>query len=394
MSNGAVELSGLEKEFEELFGPGEAPEVYRAPGRVNLIGEHTDYNGGLVLPIAVDLSTWALVRKNSGDSLRVYSANLEEKANIDPGGELEKSGDWADYVRGIISGLSKRDRSLVSGLDVLLSSEVPVGRGLSSSAALELSVATALNEEFDLGLEELELIRLCQTAENEFVGANTGIMDQYVSYFGKEGTALLIDTAKPSHEYVDLDLVGYDLLVLDTMVSHTHGGNEYNQRRAECEEALCRINKTDRYDGLESLSRIEPENLEYVETVLPEKLARRTRHVVEENSRVRRATGYLPRGEIEKVGELFFQSHRSLREQYEVSCRELDFLVDFARERGIPGARMTGGGFGGASIHLVPGEKREEYLRDAKEEYQKEFGIELEGFFVSSSNGVKAGLTG
>lgn len=387
-----MELSELEREFEEVYGAGAAPKSYRAPGRVNLIGEHTDYNGGLVLPIAVDLSTWALVRKNSERSIQLYSANLAEGVEIEPGEEPRKSGDWTDYVRGIISGLNERDRGSVSGLEVFLSSEVPVGRGLSSSAALELAVATALNEEFDLGLEELELIRLCQWAENEFVGANTGIMDQYVSYFGKKGTALLIDTARLSHEYVDLDLAGYDLLVLDTMVSHAHGGNEYNQRRTECEEALRRLDESGKYGELDSLSQLEPEDLEFVESLLPEKLANRTRHVVEENRRVRGAAKYLPRGEIEKAGELFFRSHRSLRTQYEVSSRELDFLVDFAREREIPGARMTGGGFGGASIHLVPEEGSEEYLSDAKKEYQSEFGIELEGFFVSPSDGVKEEL--
>lgn len=389
-----MDLKDLKRDFRKRYGSGKSPKAYRAPGRVNLIGEHTDYNGGLVLPIAVNLSTWALARKNSRDSIRLYSANLDEAGEIELGGKIRKTEGWTDYVRGIISGLDEGDRELLSGLDFYLASEVPVGRGLSSSAALELSVATALSEEFGLGLKGLELIRLCQMAENDFVGANTGIMDQYVSYYGKEETALLIDTSRPSHEYVNLDLSGYEILVLDTTVSHTHGGSEYNQRRAECEEALELLKEADRYRDLESLSRLDPEDLGFVRSALPEKLANRVSHVVEENLRVKRSADYLTEGEIEKAGELFFQSHHSLKEQYEVSCEELDFLVEFARREGVPGARMTGGGFGGASVQVVPEESSEEYLRDSKKEYRKEFGVEPEGFFVFPSDGVKADIAG
>lgn len=386
-----MKLTELKEKFTGIYGAGGEPEIYRAPGRVNLIGEHTDYNDGFVLPIAIDLTIRALVRRNSEDVIRLYSTNLEEEGRIPMGSKAssKKSGDWTDYIRGIIFSMGEETRSALSGLDILLCSEIPIGSGLSSSAALEMAVASALNNEFELDLEAIELVKLCQNAENEFVGANTGIMDQYVSYFGREGTALLIDTARPSHQYVNLDLAGYELLVIDTTVSHTHEGNEYNRRRAECEEALSRLKKTDKLDHLSSLSDLYPEDLGYVDSTLPKTLANRTRHVVKENQRVKAAAKLLAKGKIGKAGELFFASQRSLRDLYEVSCPELDFLVNFARKQGIPGARMTGGGFGGATIQVVPKGDSDTYLKEAREAYLAEFGIEPEGLFVSPSNGVK-----
>lgn len=386
-----MELTELKEKFTEIYGADGEPNIYRAPGRVNLIGEHTDYNDGLVLPIAIDLTTRALVRRNSKGIIRLYSIDLEEGGRIplEAGTSPKKSGDWTDYVRGIIFSIDEEKRNALSGLDILLYSEVPIGSGLSSSAALEMAVASALNTEFELGLEPLELIRLCQNAENEFVGANTGIMDQYVSYFGRENTALLIDTARPLHRYVNLDLASHELLVIDTTVSHTHEGNKYNRRREECEESLSLLKKTDELDHLSSLSDLSPEDLGLVNSALPETLAKRTRHVVEENQRVRAAAELLSEGKIAKTGELFFASHSSLRDLYEVSCSELDFLVNFARKRGIPGARMTGGGFGGSTIHIAPEGDSDAYLLEAEEAYRTEFGIEPEGFFVSPSNGAK-----
>lgn len=387
-----MEADQLKKDFAEKYGTGPEPGIFRAPGRVNLIGEHTDYNGGLVLPIAVDLSTWAAVAENGTGVARIFSSSLEEKTEVRIKEGMGSVGDWSDYVRGIISGLMELTGEELSGFDIYLASEVPVGRGLSSSAALEMSVAAALNEEFSLNVGALELIRICQKAENEFVGANTGIMDQYVSYYGREGSAVLIDTSRPSHEYVELDLSGYELLVVDTMVSHTHGDNEYNERRRECEEALRELNRKSNGKSLGSLSELDPERLDEAVSVLPDVLADRTRHVVEENERVKKAAKYLEKGEVNEAGEMFFSSHRSLRDFYEVSCRELDFLVAFARDWGIPGARMTGGGFGGASVHIVPKESLDSYLSEIKREYQQEFEIEPEGFFVRPSNGVKQEL--
>lgn len=384
-----MELSELYGEFERIYGTGKDPELGRAPGSVNLIGEHTDYNRGLVLPIAVDLTTYALIRKTDERVIRLHSANLEKTAEFELDRVGEKSGDWTDYVRGILSCLGEGPGNSISGFDLYLASEVPVGRGLSSSAALELSVASAINRAFDLTMEDLELIELCQRAENEFVGANTGIMDQYVSYFGRRGTALLIDTARPSHDYVDLNLSGYGLLVVDTTVSHAHGGSEYNKRREECEESLKIINERGEGKTVSSLSKLSPVDLENTSSILPETLSNRVRHVVEENQRVNRATNLFKKGKIEKAGRLFYASHSSLRELYEVSSPELDFLVNFARAEQIPGARMTGGGFGGATIHLVPEDISEEYVAKAKREFFSEFSLKPKAFSVSPSDGVK-----
>ncbi len=388
----SMKAEQLKKDFAEKYGAGSEPGIYRAPGRVNLIGEHTDYNGGLVLPIAVDLSTRAAISENGTEFARVFSSSLDEEAEIRIKEDMESVGGWTDYIRGIISGLKQVTGKELPGFDLYLASDVPVGRGLSSSAALEMAVAAGLNEEFSLNVPELDLIRICQRSENEFVGANTGIMDQYVSYYGKEGAGVLIDTSEPSHRYVELDLSGYELLVVDTMVSHTHGGNEYNERRRECEEALRELNQKSNSKELGSLSEIDPERLEEAVSRLTGTLANRTRHVVEENERVKRAAEYLEKGRVKEAGKLFFASHRSLRDLYEVSCRELDFLVEFASDWGIPGARMTGGGFGGASVHIVPAARSDSYHSEIKREYRREFGIEPAVFFVRPSNGVKQEL--
>ncbi len=379
----------LYRRFREVFGSENTPTAYRAPGRVNLIGEHTDYNDGLVLPIAIDLSTYALIAVTDQDRVRLFSENLDQLEEFGLEDVRVKQNDWTDYVRGIVAGFMDLTDSL-QGFDLYINSEVPVGSGLSSSAALEISTAVGLRDELQQGnLGDLELIKLCQRAENEFVGANTGIMDQYVSYFARAGAGLLIDTSKPSHEQVELDTSGYELLVIDTRVSHTHGGSEYNERRRECEKALREINRLAQGETkYASLSRIPPSELETIGPRMEEKLWKRAKHVIEENGRVKEAAELLGRNEIGRAGKLFYDSHESLRDLYQVSAPELDFLVGFAREEGIPGARMTGGGFGGATIHLVPEEGFEEYRKGAEKEFKKEFGHEPKCFNVTPSDGA------
>ncbi len=379
----------LKEGFAEVFGEGLEPEIYRAPGRVNLIGEHTDYNDGLVLPIAIDRSTYGLFRATDEDEIRVYSEKLDKFEEIELSNLFRSRDSWTDYVCGVLSGLEDRGGT-ISGFDLYLSSEIPLGSGLSSSAALELVTAVGAIGTLNLKEpEDLDLIKLCQEAENDFVGANTGIMDQYVSYFGRKGEALLIDTSEPSHSYVNLEFEGYELLVIDTTVSHTHGDNEYNQRRRECEAAVEAINERSEMDEITSLSEIDPEELDSLIPQLDEKLANRVEHVVRENERVKKAAKFLQEGRVKKAGELFFASHSSLRNLYEVSAPELDFLVDFAQTEGIPGARMTGGGFGGSTIHLVPREQLKAYRRKAVREFEHEFGITPGVFPVSPSAGAK-----
>lgn len=379
----------LNQRFEDIFGEGPEPGVYRAPGRVNLIGEHTDYNDGLVLPIAINLSTYGLFRSTGKDRVRLYSENLNSSAEVPLDQLSRRRGDWTDYVSGVLAGLEELGEA-ISGFDFYLNSEIPVGSGLSSSAALEVVTAVGAIRTLNLDTpEDLELIGLCQRAENEFVGANTGIMDQYASYLGKDGEALMINTAIPSHESINMALEGYEVLVIDTTVSHTHGDNEYNRRRSECESALEGINKASGGRRFDSLSQIPLEELEDLTQDLNGKLANRAEHIVRENRRVERAAELFRRGEIEEVGELFYVSHSSLRDLYEVSSPELDFLVEFARSEGIPGARMTGGGFGGSTVHLVPEGRTDGYLEKASRRFEEEFGLSPAGFLVSPSDGAK-----
>ncbi|MCF7875468.1 galactokinase [Candidatus Bipolaricaulota bacterium] len=385
-----MKIDNLKGKFDKVFNNGDQASLFRAPGRVNLIGEHTDYNDGLVLPIAINLSTYALIATNEEEKVRLFSENLGEKKEFFLTDTGIKRNDWTDYIRGIVSGLQNRTDP-VRGFDLYINSEVPVGSGLSSSAALEIATAVGVKKELQLeDLGDLELIKLCQSAENDFVGANTGIMDQYVSYFGKSGAALLIDTSRPSHDPFELDLSGHELLVIDTTVSHTHGGNEYNKRRKECESALKTINENNAQDNrFSSLSQISAADLKKFKSYLPGIQYKRTKHVVEENERVVQTAKLLQEGKIERAGELFYASHESLRDLYEVSSSELDFLVEFAEEEGIPGARMTGGGFGGATIHLVPKGRLEEYRTKAKSEFEREFDIVPKCFVVLPSDGAK-----
>ncbi len=385
-----MKIDNLKGKFDELFDNESEPSLFRAPGRVNLIGEHTDYNDGLVLPIAINLSTFAAIATNEEEKVKLFSENLGEMKEFNLKDTGIKQNDWTDYIRGIVSGLQNRTDS-ARGFDLYINSEVPVGSGLSSSAALEIATAIGVKKELQLeDLGDLELIKLCQSAENDFVGANTGIMDQYVSYFGKSGSALLIDTSGPSHDPFELDLSRHDLLVIDTTVSHTHGGNEYNKRRKECESALQTINKDRAQDSrFSSLSQISATDLEEFKSYLPEIQYKRTKHVVEENERVAQTAKLLQEGKIERAGELFYASHESLRDLYEVSSPELDFLVELAEEEGIPGARMTGGGFGGATIHLVPKSRLAEYRAKAKNEFEREFDIAPKCFVVLPSDGAK-----
>lgn len=378
----------VKKKFAKVFGSRPQPRVYRAPGRVNLIGEHTDYNGGLVFPVAIDLDTYVCLGKTGGSTGKLYSTNLDRVDTID----LEDLGSprdlWTDYVQGLLLQLDRLNQNF-GGFEILIDSDVPVGGGLSSSAALEVSVMSALIDVFDMDVDDHQIVNSCQRAENDFVGASTGIMDQYISYFGRSGSALLLNTSSLSYRTVDLNIGQHSLLVIDTRVSHTHGANEYNKRRSECEEALELLNEELYSGGLASLSGLKPESLSDVKDVLPEKLYNRVRHVVSENERVIDTADFMVVGETEKVGELFFQSHQSLKKDYEVSSPELDFLVDFAREYPVTGARMTGGGFGGSTIHLVPENALEDYANESLSAFEAEFGVEPRSYVVEASDGAK-----
>ena len=330
--------------FARRFG--RPPEVARdAPGRVNLIGEHTDYNGGFVLPTAIPRKTRAETAGNGGRTVRAASADAGEGrvAEYDLGDERRR-GAWIDYVQGLTQALGRRGAA-ISGFDLWIRSDVPPGSGLSSSAALEIAVLRALRALFALPLDDVELARLGQRAENDLVGAPVGIMDQMASSLAEPGVALFLDTRTLAFERIPVPSAA-DLVVVDSGVRHDHAAGDYRVRRAECEEAA-------RLLGIPQLRDLPPGRRADVEK-LPEPYRRRARHVVTENDRVLAAAEALRRGDLERLGGLFDASHDSQRDDFEVSVPAVDRIVDAARrEPGVLGARLTGGGFGGSVLVLA-----------------------------------------
>src|SRR6267154_990704 len=350
-SSAAVILNPLLRSFSAHFGASVKPRIFRAPGRVNLIGEHTDYNDGYVLPAAIDLYTWIAIAHRSDYKLDIFSENTKESAVIDLRDEHPRPlNRWSDYVHGVSLMLQKQGLS-VDGADITIYSNVPSGAGLSSSAALEVSIASGLLAISGQALNLVEIAKLCQHAENEFVGARVGIMDQFTSCFGSADHAILLDCRSLEYKLLLLP-PGVAMVICNTMVKHEHAGGEYNDRRAQCEEGV-RILKRP-YPAIKALRDVTLAQLEGHRSDLSDLIFRRCHHVISENERVLATVEALRKGALGDVGRCMADSHRSLRDDYEVSCRELDVLVDVAGAlAGTIGSRMTGGGFGGCTINLV-----------------------------------------
>jgi galactokinase len=372
--------------FRSRFGG--SPAVFSAPGRVNLIGEHTDYSGGFVLPIALAERTWVAATPRSDGVLRAYSQELAEEHSCSLDAPWQKSATFLDYVEGVARVLGGRG-SAVSGADLFVSSEVPAGAGLSSSAALEVAVGLALTT---LGRNTLalgELARVGQLAENDYVGVRSGAMDQLASALGREGHALLIDCRSLAVTPIEMPKEPVELLVVDTHVKHAHAGNGYNQRRAECEQALELLRAAGH--ALESLRDLGPESLDAATQALPEPLGRRVRHVVRENARTLAAADALRHGHLDVFGRLMNGSHASLRDDYEVSAPELDHLVSDAQQRpGVLGARLTGGGFGGSALVLVERADAEAVGEALVRSFRARFGSEPTLRVARASRGAHA----
>lgn len=349
----------LRQAFVQTYG--RAPRLFRAPGRVNLIGEHTDYNDGFVLPMAIDRETLVAAAPRDDLRVRVFSLNLNEGAEFDldnPG--RPQRGLWLDYVEGVAQALLKTGAQL-GGADLMISSGVPVGAGLSSSAALEISTGFALLSVSELEVDRVQLALAGQRAEHEYVGTRCGIMDQFVAALGRKGHALLIDCRSLEHTPVPLDTTSAAVVICDSRVKHELSDSEYNVRRAECERGVELLRKV--LPGIRALRDVTAEDFERHAQALPEPIRRRCRHVVTENERTQRAVEALRRNDLDEMGRLMKSSHRSLRDDYEVSCAELDLLVEIAGNfTPCLGARLTGGGFGGSTVNLV--------RRDALAEFQ------------------------
>ena len=364
--------------FEERFKG--TPDVFRAPGRVNLIGEHTDYNFGFVLPIAIDLACYAASAPNRDGILRIYSMNNEQAREwpISRVPDLLPSKDWSDYVIGVA-----RQIPNLRGRDLMFHSIVPLGSGLSSSASLEVSAALALGWP-DSNMPSLELAKLCQKAENNFVGLPSGIMDQYVSIFGREHAAIRIDCRSLEGEPVALpDQVS--IVAVNTMVKHELGQSAYRERVAECALAVEEI----RAGGAMNVESLRDATEEHLALITDEVARKRALHVITENRRVLEFVQACRAADIAAMGRLFLASHRSLQHDYEVSCEELDFLVDTAMETpGVHGARMTGGGFGGCTVNLVDPSTVDQFQRGLRDAYHGRFNIEPAFYAVSPSAGA------
>ena len=358
--------------FRKQFGPTQQPRVFRAPGRVNLIGEHTDYSLGFVLPVALDLATYIAAAPSGDGKLRLYSENNQELREFDASGlgSVKPTHEWTDYAIGVARELVRAGVP-VEGANLLIRSTVPYGSGLSSSAALEVSSALAFL--YGRPMDPLDLARLCQRAERNFVGMPCGIMDQYISVFGRKHSAVEIDCRSLGHRYVSLP-DGVAFVAVNTMVKHALAGSAYKDRVAECAAAVEGIKKM--FPAVESLRDVSPEQFQAAEHLLSPLVARRARHVVTEDARVNRFGEAGARGDLEAMGKLMVESHRSLQHDYEVSCEELDFLVDSALStEGVLGSRMTGGGFGGCTVSMMREAVAPRFREEIAKAYESRFGV-------------------
>ncbi len=359
-------------QFRKHYGHADGVRVFRAPGRVNLIGEHTDYNLGFVCPVALDLATFVATAPTEGGKLRIYSEDRREmrEFQVSTLGDAQRQGHWTDYPIGVARELIRAGLP-VEPADLLIRSTVPDGSGLSSSAALEVSSALALLNRRPL--DPLELAKLCQRAEREFVGMPCGIMDQYISVFGREHSATAIDCRSLEHRDVRLP-EGITFLAVNSMVKHELSGSAYRDRVRECAAAVEQIQR--RFPTVASLRDVNPAQFAEIEAELPDVVRRRARHVVTEDDRVNRFVAAAADTELAEMGRLLVESHRSLQCDYEVSCEELDFLVDQALSiEGVLGSRMTGGGFGGCTVTMLRPDAAEEFRSGIASAYSKRFGI-------------------
>ncbi len=372
--------------FQRLFGSGDTPRVFQAPGRVNLIGEHTDYNDGFVMPAAIDFHTWIAAAPREDSTLTVHSEDFNETKTFDLREHTPKAQRrWSDYIRGVTIQLQQVGVP-IRGANLFIRGNVPIGAGLSSSASVDVATAYALVSLAGAEISRRQIALLCQRAENEFVGAHVGIMDPFVSANGQRGHALKLDCRFLEYELLPLP-EGVSLVICNTEVKHQLAGGEYNTRRRECEQGVALLRQN--YPEVKALRDVTPEMLHDNEALLPPVVFRRCRHVVGENVRVESAAKALRNSDLALFGKLMCESHESLRRDYEVSCEELDTMVEIASQMpGVAGARMTGGGFGGCTINLVANAHVEHFRSNVAEMYKQKTGIIPQIYVTGASEGA------
>jgi galactokinase len=377
-------VTDLKQAFRDLYG--DEARVYRAPGRVNLIGEHTDYNDGFVMPAAIGFSAWVAIAPRDDRKLLVCSENFSRSIECDLDGRPRAAGHWSDYVCGVAVTLEQAGYRL-RGASLLIRGDVPIGAGLSSSAAIEVATGYALLSISGHTIDRVELARLCQRAENEYVGMRCGIMDQFISCCGHAGQALLLDCRSLDYRLLPLDQQAR-LVICNTMVRHELASSAYNQRRAECEAGVRHLARA--LPHVRALRDVTLAELERHGRDLPEAVWRRCRHVISENARVMEAAAALERGDLWAFGRLMNESHRSLRDDYEVSSDELDLMVKLAGQvEGVYGARMTGGGFGGCTVNLVAAASIAQFERTVTQGYQQVTGRAPEIYVCTAAEGAE-----
>ncbi len=366
--------------FENKFG-GEGT-FYTSAGRINLIGEHTDYNGGFVFPGAIDKVIMAEIRPNGTETVRVFSIDIDDYAEFGLKEEDAPKASWARYVFGVCREIQKRG-GVVKGFDAVFAGNVPLGAGLSSSAALESCFAFALNDLFnDNRIERFELARIGQSTEHNYCGVNCGIMDQFASVMGREGNLMRLDCRSGEYEYFPFRPEGYKLVLVDSVVKHELADSPYNKRRESCERVAKRL-------GMETLRDADMAMLEGIKGEISDEDFSRAKFVIEEKDRVLAVCDALNRGDYETVGQKMYETHNGLSKDYEVSCEELDFLNDIAKEMGVTGSRIMGGGFGGCTINLVKDDLHDKFIAEAKKRFNERYGHEPKVYDVVISDGAR-----
>ncbi|MCM1118758.1 MAG: galactokinase [bacterium] len=377
------------RKFAEVFGDAEGAEAYFAPGRVNMIGEHTDYNGGHVFPCALTIGTYGAARKRRDRRLRFYSMNFEALGVLESSlDELkpDPQADWTNYPKGVIWAFAERGMCLPVGMDILLNGNIPNGSGLSSSASVEVLTGFILRELYGFDVSNQELALIGQYSENHFNGVNCGIMDQFAIAMGRKGHAIFLDTADLSYQYAPIKLENARIVIACSNKKRGLGDSKYNERRSECEAALAQLQQVCQIQSLGELT--EEEYKRHKGSIDSEVLRRRARHAVSENQRTIRAVQALKANDLELFGQLMNASHVSLRDDYEVTGIELDTLVEAAWEvEGVIGSRMTGAGFGGCSVSIVKAEAVEEFIARVGAAYRDKIGYVADFYVVDSGGG-------
>ena len=383
-------INNLKDMFKRVYEE-EAEKVFFAPGRVNLIGEHTDYNGGNVFPCALTFGTYALTRKRNDKKIRFYSENFEAlgiiEVNIDDI-EYKKEHDWANYPKGVIWAFENNGMKIDSGFDILFYGNIPNGAGLSSSASIEVVTGVVLKDLYNFHIDMIDIVKCSKEAENQFIGVNCGIMDQFAIGMGKKNCAILLDTNTLKYQYANIELNGASIVIANTNKRRGLADSKYNERRTECETALKDLQTKLDINSLCEINEEEFEKNRYL--IKDEVCARRAKHAIYENQRTLKAVKALENNDIELFGKLMNASHVSLRDDYEVTGIELDTLVEIAWEKpGVIGSRMTGAGFGGCTVSIVKDEFVDDFIKNVGVEYKNKIGYEAVFYVAQIGDGAR-----